>query len=152
MSARQTLAAVVAAMPGVRTLKSCKSCLKAFTPTSRNQRYCSAACKPTRLLYPDGRRTCPTCGTQFTRTSVAHRHCSVGCRGSESPEYVRRQAVARRPHPAGPGSRPPDLEKRATATALRKEGLTLAAIGGRMGITRQRVHQLLTTARHECPA
>ena len=145
MSTRKSFAAAVAALGGTRSLKSCTSCLKVFVPTALAQQYCSARCEPTWPAHPDDRRACPTCGTTFTRTCNPHRYCSPGCRESWSREYERLRADQRRGGPPGPRGRRKDGAKRATATALRDEGLTLAAIGERLGLSRQRVHQLLTS-------
>ena len=92
---------------------------------------------------PDGRRKCITCGSPFTRSGRAQRYCSVGCRRSEWPEYQKQRSLKRRTTDAGVRGRPPDLARRAQARELRDAGLTLAAIGARMGITRQAVHVLL---------
>jgi transcriptional regulator with XRE-family HTH domain len=43
----------------------------------------------------------------------------------------------------GPGSGPPDPERRREAARLRAEGLTLQQIAERMGCSRQAVHRLL---------
>lgn len=152
MSDRQSLAAAVAALGGIQVLKSCAGCRGVFARTARAQLYCSAECKPARPAPPAGRVPCPTCGAEFVRTCNAHRYCSPGCRESWSAEYLRRRTDDRRGRPPRRRGRLKDGEKRATATALREEGLTLSAIGERMGISRQRVHQLLTTRDFPLPA
>lgn len=145
MSDRQSLAAAVAARGGTRVLKSCAGCRRVFVRTARAQLYCSAGCKPGRPVPTADRLPCPTCGTAFVKTCNAHRYCSPGCRESGTAEYYQRRAVEQRGYPLGPRGRPKDEGKQAAATALRDAGLTLSVIGARMGISRQRVHQLLTT-------
>jgi transcriptional regulator with XRE-family HTH domain len=47
--------------------------------------------------------------------------------------------------------RKPNLERQRQAVALRAEGLTLRQIGGRLGVTHQRVSQLLGPCRSPAP-
>ena len=92
-------------------------------------------------------KICVTCGLTFTRSGLAQRYCSPACRVSNSPEYKTWKTAERRPpKPGAKRIQKRQAKRLATALALRAAGLTLKAIGEKMGLTKQRVHQVLAAA------
>ncbi|MFO0798989.1 MAG: hypothetical protein U0804_16090 [Gemmataceae bacterium] len=131
-------------------MKSCQTCGALFPPTGWNHRFCSTACRPSKLAaYPDGRRPCATCGAAFTRTISAQRFCSPACRPSEADGYKHRKYVERVGGPPKQRGAKPDLAKRSQVRAMRESGLKLAAIAAKMGVTPQAVCLLLAKMRSE---
>jgi hypothetical protein len=69
-----------------------------------------------------------------------------GHRGLPGGDSLHRLLRRERGAPERPGAPRVSEADRRLAAALRAEGLTLAAVGRRLGVSKQRVHQLLRTA------
>lgn len=63
--------------------KVCSVCGSEFTPTGRNQKYCSPECAHKALLelHPkrDLTRYCKVCGTEFIPRTYNQKYCSKEC-------------------------------------------------------------------------
>lgn len=135
--------------------RKCVTCGTEFVRLGRAHRYCTVACRASHIPgsdppAPGGShagsmsepRACRTCGKEFVRSGRAHRFCSVACRASHGTVYTyKRSAEPRKPRAKSPAV----VERLAKALALRTAGLTYRAIGEQLGVSKQRVQQILAS-------
>jgi hypothetical protein len=88
-------------------------------------------------------KKCETCYRKFTPTGRAHRFCTPSCRPSAWLESSRLKYLEQQGGTLKVCGKKPNPDRWAMAHALRATGLTLAAVGLKMGVTRQAVHLML---------
>lgn len=109
---------------------TCPTCGTPFEPRSRRHVFCTRDC----AQYGEG--NCPACGTHFVRRSINQAYCSKRCVQLAD----RQRKAAERP--------PPPVDPRLTLiAALAAQGISQRGIARHLGVTQQRVAQMVKRGR-----
>lgn len=82
-------------------VKNSKPCLMCGTPTPRNKRYCSTACREAKPKVSRQRvATCATCGVQFKAVNSKSTYCSTVCANKAHSERMTGKGNGRYKHGA----------------------------------------------------